>query len=103
MDVVMERSFFVDKIQCEGCESTIEQQLLACPGVSEAKVIPGTGKVIVRYNPLRVRFKTLPGIVDEAGFSRIFQFSEEHHQDYIWSQEEDVIIQKAMQQTKDMK
>jgi len=103
MDALMERGFFVDKIQCEGCESTIEGHLMACPGVSEVKVISATGKVIVRYNPLRVRFKALPDIIAEAGFSRIFQFSEEHHQDYLWHQEEDVVIQKAMQQTKEMK
>jgi len=102
MDALMERGFFVDKIQCEGCESTIEGHLMACPGVSEVKVISGTGKVIVRYDPLRVRFKTFPKIIEDAGFSRVFQFSEEHHQDYLWSQEEDVVIQKATQQTKEM-
>jgi len=101
MDALMERSFFVDKIQCEGCESTIEQHLLACPGVSAAKVISGSGKVIVRYDPVRVRFAALPKIIGEAGFARIFQFSEEHHQDYIWSQEEDVVIQKSLDSEND--
>ncbi|MDQ6987838.1 MAG: heavy-metal-associated domain-containing protein [Mariprofundaceae bacterium] len=96
MNVLMERCFFVDKIQCQGCESTIEQHLTNCPGVSEVKVIAGSGKVIVRYNPLRVRFEALPKIIEQAGFPRFFQFSEEHHQDYLWQQEEDVVIQKAL-------
>lgn len=99
-NMVMERSFQVDKTQCEGCEATIKQRLLAVLGVLEAKADDKTGKVWVCYDPTRVRFDTLPIIVEAAGFPRVFEFSEEHHQDFLWSQKEEAAVQKAMQQEK---
>lgn len=95
-EVVLERSFLVDKIQCEGCEANIEKHLLAQQGVLEAKVEPGTGKVCVRYNPLLIRFDVLPKIVDEAGFPRLFRFTEEHHQDYLWREKEEEVVSQAL-------
>lgn len=100
-NMVMERSFQVDKTQCEGCKATIEKQLLAVPGVLEAKADDKTGKVWVCYDPTRVRFDALPPIVEAAGFPRIFEFSDEHHQDFLWSQKEEATMQKAIQRKKD--
>jgi len=94
-NTVMERSFRVDKTQCEGCEATIEKHLLAVPGVLEAKAEDKTGKVWVRYDVTLVRFVTLPPIVMEAGFPRVFEFSDDHHQDYLWSQKEETLLRKA--------
>ncbi len=99
-NMVMERGFQVDKTQCEGCEATIEKQLLAVPGVLEAKADDKTGKVWVRYDPAQVRFDALPPIVEAVGFPRIFEFSDEHHQDFLWGQKEEVVVRKAMQQKK---
>jgi len=93
--MVMERSFQVDKTQCEGCETTIEKQLLTVPGVLEAKAEDKTGKVWVRYDVTLVRFDTLPQIVRAAGFPRVFEFSDEHHQDYLWEQKEESVLRDA--------
>lgn len=93
--IVMERSFMVDKTQCEGCEATIEKHLLAVPGVLEVKADDKTGKVWVRYDVTRVRFDTLPAIVEEAGFPRVFELSDEHHQDYLWEQKEEAALREA--------
>ena len=94
-NIVLERSFRVDKTQCEGCETTIEKHLLAVPGVLETKADDKTGKVWVRYDVTLVRFDTLPQIVRKAGFPRIFGFSDEHHQDFLWEQKEDAILREA--------
>jgi len=93
-NTVMERSFLVDKIQCEGCAATIEKHLLAVPGVLEAKADDKTGKVWICYDPARVRFNALPPIVETAGFPRIFEFSDEHHQDYLREQQEESVLRE---------
>ncbi len=93
--IVMERSFRVGKTQCEGCEVTIEKHLLAVQGVLDAKVDANTGKVRVRYDLTRVRFDELPAAVREAGFPRVFEFSDEHHQDFLWSQKEEAALNEA--------
>lgn len=92
--LIMEREFRVDKIQCEGCEATIEKLLLHQDGVIKVRVLSGT--VHVSYNPLLVRFDALPKVTEEAGFPRFFRFSEEHHQDYLWRQEEEKIISRFL-------
>jgi len=88
----LEREFQVDNTQCEGCENNIENRLLAVAGVLAAKVDFETGKVWVQYDLARVRFDALPPVVKEAGFPRIFRFSEEHHRDYLWRQQEEDIL-----------
>ncbi len=93
--IVMERSFQVGKTQCEGCEATIEKRLLAVAGVLEAKADSKTGKVRVRYDLAHVRFDTLPPIAEAAGFPRVFEFSDEHHQDFLWKQKEEAALQEA--------
>jgi len=93
--MVMERSFQVDKTQCEGCKDTIEKHLLAVPGVLEVKAEDKSGKVWVRYDVTLVRFDTLPQIVRAAGFPRVFEFSDEHHQDYLWEQKEESVLRDA--------
>lgn len=94
-NIVMERSFQVDNTQCEGCAATIEKQLLAVPGVLEVKAEDKTGKVWVRYDVTLVRFGTLPQIVRDAGFPRVFELSDEHHQDYLWEQKEEAVLREA--------
>lgn len=91
-NMVMERDFKVDETQCEGCESNIEKRLLAAPGVLAAKVEAETGKVWIQYDVSKVRFDALPPIVEEAGFRRIFKLSEERHQDYIWREKEEELL-----------
>jgi len=91
-NMVMEREFLVDGTRCEGCESNIEQHLLAVPGVLAAKVEAETGKVWVQYDLTKVRFDALPPVVDAAGFRRIFEFNEERHQDYVWQEKEEALL-----------
>jgi len=93
--MVMEGSFRVDKTQCEGCETTIEKRLLDIPWVLEAKAEAKIGKVWVRYDLTRVRFDALSPVVREAGFPRVFEFSDEHHQDFLWRQKEEAALQGA--------
>jgi len=94
-NIVLERSFQVDKTQCEGCKATIEKQLLAVTGVLEVKAEDKIGKVWVRYDVTLVRFDTLPQIVRDAGFPRVFELSDEHHQDYLWEQKEESLLNVA--------
>ncbi len=95
-NLIMEHVFKVSNTQCGGCEDTIVSRLRDVSGVLAAKADIETGEVWVQYDLSRVRFEALPPVVAAAGFPRVFKFSDEHHQDYLWRQKEEALLNEAL-------
>ena len=55
-------------ISCASCVSTIEQALLALPGVDRAAVNMGTERVTIDYDPARWRTGQLRRAITDSGY-----------------------------------
>lgn len=64
-----ESALRVEGITCAACALQIEDRLLAQPGVEQAAVNAGSGRLLLRWDPQRTRISTLAGLLQADGFA----------------------------------
>ena len=62
-------NFKLRGMSCAACASSIEQAILAVPGVVECNVNFGAEQATVKYNPRQTNIKDIQDAVEEAGYS----------------------------------
>lgn len=60
--------FRVEGMHCEGCAQAVKNALTSLHGVERVIVMLGEGKVIVAYDPERIRVKRMVEAIEAIGY-----------------------------------